>query len=40
MAVFVLGCGGVAPKESKVKCPKCGSTFTVDEGIKNLENQP
>ena len=40
MVVFVLGCGGAAPKETKVKCPKCGSTFTVDEGIKTIESQP
>ena len=36
MAVFTLGCAAHASKEQKVKCPKCGSYFTVDEGIKNF----
>jgi hypothetical protein len=32
MAVFSLGCSNVS-KQSKVKCPKCGAVFTVQEGI-------
>ena len=40
MAAFTLGCAGYASKETKVKCPKCGTVFTVDEGIKAIENQP
>jgi len=40
MAAFTLGCAGYSSKESKVKCPKCGAVFTVDEGIKALEKQP
>ena len=32
LAVFSFGCAGVA-KEAKVKCPKCGAVFTVQEGI-------
>ena len=40
MAAFTLGCAGMASKETKVKCPKCGAVFTVDEGIKALEKQP
>jgi hypothetical protein len=40
LTVFAVGCGGNASKETKVKCPKCGSTFTVDEGLKALSNQP
>ena len=40
MAAFTLGCAGYASKETKVKCPKCGAVFTVDEGIKALEKQP
>ncbi len=41
LAALVIGCAGnVAPKETRVKCPKCGATFTVDEGIKVLANQP
>ncbi len=40
LAAFTLGCAGYASKETKVKCPKCGAVFTVDEGIKALEKQP
>jgi hypothetical protein len=40
LATFTIGCAGYATKESKVKCPKCGAVFTVDEGIKALEKQP
>jgi predicted Zn finger-like uncharacterized protein len=40
MAVFTLGCAGSASRETKVKCAKCGNVFTVDEGIKAIENQP
>jgi hypothetical protein len=40
LAAFSLGCAGYAAKESKVKCPKCGAVFTIDEGIKALEKQP
>jgi hypothetical protein len=32
---FALGCGGVQ-KDSKVKCPKCGAVFTIDEGFKTM----
>jgi hypothetical protein len=32
VAVFSFGCAGVS-KESKVKCPKCGAVFTVEEGL-------
>ncbi len=38
LAVFgtlLLGCAGVS-KETRVKCPKCGAVFTVDEGLKNI----
>ena len=40
IAGFTLGCAGHGSKETKVKCPKCGTVFTVDEGIKAIENQP
>lgn len=40
LAAFTLGCAGYASKETKVKCPKCGAVFTVDEGLKALEKQP
>jgi len=36
LAVFSFGCSGYVSKESKVKCPKCGAVFTIDEGIKNM----
>ena len=32
MAVFSFGCATV-DKEAKVKCPKCGAVFSVQEGI-------
>ncbi len=35
-AAFSFGCAGYTAKESKVKCPKCGAVFTVDEGLKNI----
>ena len=40
LAAFTLACTGYALKETKVKCPRCGAVFTVDEGIKALESQP
>ncbi len=36
LAVFSFGCAGVA-KDAKIKCPKCGAVFTVDEGIHEFE---
>ena len=36
MAAFTLGCAGYTAKETKVKCPKCGAVFTVDEGLKAI----
>jgi hypothetical protein len=36
LAVFALGCTGVS-KDAKIKCPKCGAVFTVDEGLKEFE---
>jgi hypothetical protein len=32
LAVFSFGCAGVS-KEAKIKCPKCGAVFTVQEGL-------
>ncbi|MGE5789793.1 MAG: hypothetical protein ACM33C_02910 [Syntrophaceae bacterium] len=29
--------GGMVGKDAKVKCPKCGATFTVDEGRRGLD---
>lgn len=34
LATFTLGCAGYVDKETKVKCPKCGAVFTIDEGLK------
>ena len=31
MAVFSFGCG--VDKDAKVKCPKCGAVFSVQEGL-------
>jgi nitrite reductase/ring-hydroxylating ferredoxin subunit len=36
MAALTLGCAGYVSKETKVKCPKCGAVFTIDEGLKNM----
>ena len=36
LGVFSYGCAGVS-KEAQVKCPKCGSVFTVDEGIAQVQ---
>ena len=35
-AVFSFGCAGQASKDTKVKCPKCGAVFTIDEGLKAI----
>jgi len=36
--VFSLGCAGVS-KDAKVKCPKCGAVFTVDEGLAEIQRK-
>ena len=38
LAVFSLGCTGVS-KDAKVKCPKCGAVFTVDEGLAEIQKK-
>jgi len=35
-AVMTLGCAGYVAKDTKVKCPKCGAVFTIDEGLKAI----
>ncbi len=35
LAVFSFGCAGVS-KDAKVKCPKCGALFTIQEGLDNI----
>lgn len=36
VGVLTMGCAGYVGKETKVKCPKCGAVFTIDEGLKNV----
>jgi hypothetical protein len=36
LAVFSYGCTGIA-KDTKIKCPKCGAVFTVDEGLAEYQ---
>ncbi len=36
LAVFSFGCTGVS-KEAKIKCPKCGAVFTVQEGLDSID---
>jgi len=38
VAVFSLGCGTIS-KDAKVKCPKCGAVFTVDEGLQEAQRK-
>jgi nitrite reductase/ring-hydroxylating ferredoxin subunit len=40
LMVSFAGCAstmGMVSKDAKVKCPKCGATFTVEEGKKALD---
>jgi hypothetical protein len=37
LAVFSFGCGTYAAKDAKVKCPKCGAVFTIDEGMQQYQ---
>ncbi len=36
LAVFSFGCAGVS-RDTKIKCPKCGAVFTVDEGVREMQ---
>ena len=38
LAVFSMGCAQVA-KDTKIKCPKCGAVFTVDEGLAEIQKK-
>jgi len=38
LAVFAFGCAGVS-KDAKIKCPKCGAVFTVDEGLAEIQKK-
>jgi hypothetical protein len=35
LAGFSLGCAGLQ-KDTKVKCPKCGAVFSIEEGVKGM----
>ena len=35
LSVFSFGCTTVS-KDAKVKCPKCGAVFTINEGLDAL----
>ena len=37
VAAFTLGCG--MAKDTKIKCPKCGAVFTVDEGLAEIQKK-
>jgi len=38
LTVFSLGCAGVQ-KDAKIKCPKCGAVFSVDEGLAEVQKK-
>jgi hypothetical protein len=39
LAIFSIGCAGVQ-KDAKIKCPKCGAVFTVQEGLDEMSKVP
>ena len=38
LTIFSLGCSGIA-KDTKIKCPKCGAVFTIDEGLAEIQKK-
>ena len=38
LAVFSFGCAGI-DKQTKIKCPKCGAVFTIDEGLAEIQKK-
>jgi hypothetical protein len=34
----VFGCAGIS-KDAKIKCPKCGAVFTIDEGLAEIQKK-
>jgi hypothetical protein len=38
LSVFAMGCAGI-DRQTKIKCPKCGAVFTVDEGLKEMQQK-
>jgi len=39
LAVFSFGCSQIQ-KDAKIKCPKCGAVFTVEEGLEQIKRMP
>jgi hypothetical protein len=39
LAVLSFGCATVQ-KDAKIKCPKCGAVFTVEEGLQEISKTP
>jgi hypothetical protein len=37
LAIFSFGCGTAG--DVKIKCPKCGAVFTVDEGLAEIQKK-
>jgi hypothetical protein len=38
LAVFSFGCAAM-DKQTKIKCPKCGAVFTIDEGMAEIQKK-
>jgi hypothetical protein len=38
LTIFAIGCAGV-DRQTKIKCPKCGAVFTVDEGLAEIQKK-
>jgi hypothetical protein len=38
LSIFSFGCSTI-DKNTKVKCPKCGAVFTVDEGLEEIQKK-
>jgi hypothetical protein len=38
LTVLSIGCAQVS-RDTKVKCPKCGAVFTVDEGLEEIQKK-
>lgn len=40
LAGFSFGCAGMVSKDTKIKCPKCGAVFTIQEGLDSYGKGP
>jgi hypothetical protein len=38
LGAFAYGCTGIS-RDAKIKCPKCGAVFTVDEGLAEMQKK-